>query len=196
MPGSAASAHPPPATFDDFLAWVERQDERYEFVRGRLVLMPGGSTAHNDIQVNLLSTLRTRLRGSPCRPNGPDLLVKVDDWTGCSPDASVSCGERGRNFLADPVVLFEILSDSTEARGRGERRREYQRLPSLAHHVLIDQEVARVEVYSRAGDRWLFQEIEGLAASFHLDAIGIDLPLAELYEGVALGAGDVTAPLA
>ena len=88
--------------------------------------------------------------------------MKIDDRTGRFPAASVSCGARCRNFVADPVVLFEILSESSEARDRGEKRREYQRLPSLAHYVLIDQEVARVEVYSRADNRWLFQEVEGL----------------------------------
>ena len=75
MPGVAAPAQRVLNTVDDFLAWVERQHERYELVRGQLVLMAGGSTAHNDIQVNLLTALRTRLRGGPCRPNRPDLLL-------------------------------------------------------------------------------------------------------------------------
>lgn len=193
MPSSTAPAQASLATVDDFLAWVERQNERYEFVRGRLVLMAGGSTPHNDIQVNLLAALRTRLRGTPCRPNGPDLLLRIDDRTGRFPDASVTCGPRGSNFLTDPVVLFEILSASSEARDRGEKRREYQRLPSLMHYVLIDQEMPRVEIYSRSGELWLFREIEGLEANFRLDAIGITLPLAELYEGVDLLPAEATA---
>jgi Uma2 family endonuclease len=188
MPGAVAPAQPVLRTVDDFLAWVERQHERYELARGQLVLMAGGSAAHNDIQVNLLTALRARLRGGPCRPNGPDLLLRIDDRTGRFPDASVTCGERGPNYLTRPVVLFEILSESSEARDRGEKRREYQRLPSLAHYVLIDQAVARVEVYTRSEGRWLFQEIEGLDATLPLDAIGVTLPLAELYDGVDLPA--------
>jgi Uma2 family endonuclease len=182
-------------TVDDFLAWVELQRERYEFVRGRLVLMAGGSARHNDIQVNLLVALRTRLRGSPCRPNGPDLLLRIDDRTGRFPDASVTCGERGPNYLTEPVVLFEILSESSEARDRGEKRREYQRLPSLAHYVLVDQAASRVEIYSRSeGGRWIFQEVEGLAASLRLEAIAVDLPLAELYDGVEFPPAGDAAP--
>lgn len=242
MPAATAADLPPLRDTDGFLAWLERQDERYELAGGRLVLMAGGSAAHNDIQVNLLTALRTRLRGGPCRPNGPDLLLKLDDRTGRFPDASVTCGERGERFVTDPVVLFEILSESTEARDRGEKRREYQRLPSLRHYVLIDQATPRVEVYSRdkgvladrlsiglrrsrfagkaqrrrrcgsiaepmqrsgragsgaktvgnglastpANGRWLFQELEGAAALLPLDALGVALPLAELYDGVAL----------
>jgi Uma2 family endonuclease len=186
MPAAVAPAQPVLRTVDEFLAWAERQHERYEFVRGQLVLMAGGSTAHNDIQVNLLTALRGRLRGGPCRPNGPNLLLRVDDRTGRFPDASVTCGERGPDHITQPVVLFEVLSESSEARDRGEKRREYQRLPSLAHYVLIDQAVARVEVYTRSEGRWLFQEIEGLDATLPLDAIGVSLPLAELYDGVDL----------
>lgn len=193
MPSSAVSAHPALTTVEDFLAWVERQNERYEFVRGRLVPKAGASTTHNDIQVNLLATLRTRLRGSPCRPNGSDLLLNVDDRTGRFPDASVTCGDRGPNFLTDPVVLFEILSDSSEARDRGEKCYDYQRLPSLAHYVLIDQTEARVEIFSRAEGSWLFQELEGVDASLRLDAVDIALPLAERYDGVELGPESVAA---
>lgn len=65
-------------------------------------------------------------------------------------------------------------------------------LPRARPGVLIDQEVPRVEVYSRSGGRWLFEEVEGLEASLHLDAIGVTLPLAELYEGVDLTRGAET----
>lgn len=186
MASSAAPTYPALATIDDFLAWVERQGERYEFVRGRLVLMAGGSEAHNDIQVNLLSALKTRLRGGPCKPNGSDLLVRLDDRTGRFPDASITCGREGRNHVTAPVAVFELLSSSTEAVDRGEKRRDYQRLPSLAHYALIDQAAARVEVFSRAEGSWLFREIEGLGESLR-EAVGVTLPLAELYDGVELG---------
>ncbi|MGH6900069.1 MAG: Uma2 family endonuclease [Geminicoccaceae bacterium] len=59
---SEATATPPPvlADVDDFLAWVQGQRERYEYVGGRLVMMAGGSEDHNDIQVNLLAALKRR----------------------------------------------------------------------------------------------------------------------------------------
>lgn len=181
------------ATVEAFLDWVERQPGRYEFVRGRVVAMAGGTAVHNDIQVNLLAVLRQRLRGTPCRPNGPDLLLRIDARTGRFPDASISCGERGPNYLTDPVVLFEIMSASTEARDRGEKRREYQRIESLVHYVLIDQGAARLEIYSRAEGRWLFQETEGQDAILRLDTPAIALPLAELYDGVDLPTAEAAA---
>ena len=99
---------------------------------------PAAAPRRGDIQVNLLTALRTRLRGGPCRPNGQGLLLRIDDRTGRFPDASFTCSERGPNDLTEPTALFEIPSEPSKARDRGEKRREYQRLPSLAHDALID----------------------------------------------------------
>jgi Uma2 family endonuclease len=122
-------------------------------------------------------------------------MVRVDDRTGRFPDASVSCGERGSHHLADPVVIFEILSPSAEAQDRGEKRRDHQRLASLRHYVLLSQGAIRAELLTRTERGWLLQEFEGSAAELPLEALSIALPLAELYEGVTLAAGG-TAPAA
>jgi len=190
MPEATATPQPVLADLDDFLAWVEGQPERYEFVSGRLVMMAGGSEDHNDIQVNLLTALRQRLRGGACKPNGSDLLVRIDDRTGRFPDASITCGREGGHAVRAPVAVFEILSPATELLDRTAKRRDYQRLASLRHHVLIAQDAARAEIYSRTEQGWRFEELEGQSAVLALDALAITLPLAEVYEGLAFAAPD------
>ncbi len=192
MPEATASPQPVLTDILDFLAWVQGQGERYEFVGGRLVMMAGGSEDHNDIQVNLLASLKQRLRGGPCKPNGSDLLVRIDDRSGRFPDASVTCGREGSNFVTAPVAVFEILSPTTELADRTDKRRDYQRLGSLRHYVLIAQDAPRVEIYSRAGPSWQFEEIEGLDAAIPLDALAITVPLADLYDGLSLPAPSET----
>jgi Uma2 family endonuclease len=184
----AARQLPALTDVETFLDWVERQPERYELVRGSLRLMAGGSTAHNDLQVNLLVALAPRLRGKPCRANGSDLPIRIDARTARFPDASVTCGPRGPNYTDDAVAVLEILSPSTEAEDRGARRRDYQRLPGLRHYVLLAQDAVRAEVLSRTPAGWLLTEVEGLDAELRLDALDLTLPLAELYAGVELAA--------
>ncbi len=195
MPEATATPHPMLADVDDFLAWVQGRRERYEFVGGRLVMMAGGSEDHNDIQINLLTSLKRRLRGAPCKPNGSDLLVRIDDRTGRFPDASVTCGREGRHYITAPVAIFEILSPATELADRTDKRRDYQRLASLHHYVLIAQDAPRVEIYSRAGDSWRFEELDGINAALPLDALEITLPLAEIYDGLSLPAPDLAAAM-
>ncbi len=158
---SDATPQPVLGDLEDFLAWVQNQRERYEFVGGRLVLMAGGSEDHNDIQINLLTSLKRRLRGGPCKPNGSDLLVRIDDRTGPFPGRERDLRPRGKHYVTAPVAIFEILSPATELADRTDKRRDYQRLESLRHYVLIAQDAPRVESYSRAGPSWRFEEIEG-----------------------------------
>ena len=195
---SEATATPQPvlADVDDFLAWVQGQRERYEFVGGRLVMMAGGSEDHNDIQVNLLAALKRRLRDGGCKPNGSDLLIRIDERTGRFPDASVTCGREGRNYVTAPVAVFEILSPATELLDRTDKRRDYQRLASLRHYVLIAQDAPRIEAYTRTGRGWRFEELEGLDAALALEAFGIEVPLAEIYDGLSLQAPSPTTPAA
>jgi len=190
----AATPQPVLADVDDFLAWVQGQRELYEFVGGRLVMTAGGSEDHNDIQVNLLAALKRRLRRGPCKPNGSDLLVRIDERTGRFPDASVTCGREGRNYVTAPVAIFEILSPATELLDRTDKRRDYQRLSRLRHYVLIAQDAPRIEAYARSRRGWRFEELEGLDAVLALEAFGIELPLAEMYDGLSFPAPVVASP--
>jgi Uma2 family endonuclease len=186
MMAERADEAPLLADLDDFAAWLAGRTGRYEFLDGRTAAMASGSELHNDIQVNLLAALKRQLRGGPCKPNGPDLLVRTDaaGRRGRFPDASITCGRESGRYVTRPVVLFAILSPETELVDRTEKRRECQMIPSVAHYVLIGQEVRRVEIYSRDGASWRFREVESDAEPLRLDPPGIELTLAELYDGL------------
>jgi Uma2 family endonuclease len=111
--------------------------------------------------------------------------VRIDERTGRFPDASLTCGREGRNYVTAPVAIFEILSPATELLDRTDKRRDYQRLTSLRHYVLIAQDTPRIEVYTRSRRGSRFAEIAGLEAVLAFEAFGIELPLAEIYEGLS-----------
>jgi Uma2 family endonuclease len=110
----------------------------------------------------------------------------------------VTCGREGRSYVTAPVAIFEILSPATELLDRTDKRRDYQGLTSLRHYVLIAQSTPRIEAYTRGRRGWRFDEIEGLAAVLALEPFGIELPLAEIYDGLsfptAVGAPAMPAP--
>jgi Uma2 family endonuclease len=181
--------HPAIRDIHDFRDWLHGQEGRFELVDGRIVAMAGASRVHNDIQINLILALGARLRGGPCRVNGPDLLVRTAESgrRGRLPDASVTCEPEDDPYLVTrPVVLFEILSPETEARDRGEKWQEYQTLPSLQHYVLIAQDHVRIEHYRRVEDGWHYQELLGQDTMLRLDPPGVEFRVGDLYEGVAL----------
>jgi Uma2 family endonuclease len=174
-----------PMTLAEFLEWEERQPLRYEFDGVGPVAMTGGTAGHADIQANLAAALRTRLRGQPCRFYGSDLKFQVAEGHVRYPDGMVVCSPVGRTATAvyDPIVVFEVLSPSTAGNDRIVKAREYQATPSVQRYVMLEQDGVSATVYARSGETWT-HEILIADSILSLPEIGVELPLAELYEGI------------
>ena len=86
------------------------------------------------------------------------------------------------------MVVVEVLSGSTEERDHGFKRWAYATIPSLQHYVLIAQDRAEAEVASRDGEVWRSVYLRESGASLRLEALGLELGLAEALAGVELAA--------
>jgi len=160
---------------------------RHEYVDGDVYAMVGGTKAHNLISLNLARILHGHLRKTPCRVFSSDVKVHVTwDWRErfYYPDVVVGCeaGDTDPYVVEQPKLVVEVLSDSTERDDRSDKFYAYRRLTSLEEYVLVAQDVRRVEVYRReTGWDLEVYETEG---DFNLRSVGLDLTLAEVYEGV------------
>ena len=172
----------------EFLAWEEAQPLRHERVGGAVHAMTGGTLDHNAIALNLALGLRQRLAGADCRAFAADVRVVTPRGDVMYPDVVVACGERRGTDkeIRDPVVVVEVLSDSTAARDHGAKRWAYATIPSIAHYVLIAQDRSEAEVASRDGEVWRSIILRDLAASLKLEALGLEIGLAEIFAGVEL----------
>ncbi len=83
--------------------------------------------------------------------------------------------------LLNPTLIIEALSDSTEAKDRGEKRLCYQTLESLNAYVLVSQNQPLIEIYRRQENGWLYSSVQGLESAVSLDSIGCELRLADVY---------------
>jgi Uma2 family endonuclease len=172
-------------TLAEFLAWEEQRPLRYEFDGLRAFAMTGGTRAHAVIQANLAISIGGRLRGRPCRFYGSDLKIRTGDDHIRYPDGFVACspGESTNTVVSDPVVIFEILSPSTAAVDRIVKAREYQATPSVRRYVMLEQDRIGATAYVRVGDGWA-HEILTADSVLALPEIGVEVPLAEVYEGL------------
>jgi Uma2 family endonuclease len=175
-----------PMTLEQFLAWEDRQELRYEFDGFQPVARTGGTAAHAAIQRNLLFSLTGRLSGKPCRPYGSELKIAVAGRIRY-PDAFVVCTPVPNNakVVTDPVVVFEVLSDSTSREDLFGKNAEYRATPSILRYVILEQTKAAAVVFSRKGEDWIADVIrdDGILT---MPEIGIEIPLAELYADLDL----------
>ena len=172
-------------TLAEFLEWEERQPMRYEFDGIGPVAMTGGTYGHSTIQGNLATAVGGRLRGKPCRFHGSHLKFQVAEGHVRYPDGMVVCSpvDRTATVVYDPVVVFEVLSPSTARDDRIVKAREYQATPSVQRYVMLEQDGVSATVYARSGETWT-HEILIADSILALPEIGVELPLAELYDGI------------
>jgi Uma2 family endonuclease len=176
--------------FEELLA-DKPADEKWELVGGRVVrMMVGARWEHNYIIQNISGGLRDRLRaaGSPCRTLVESFRLRDQpNDSSMLPDVIVHCRPLapGATSLNDPTVLVEVMSEGSKARDRFEKWAVYQRLPSLKHYALVERDRPHVETFDRSGDVWAgVQILDGLDATLALPAIGVELPLSEIYRDV------------
>ena len=180
-----------PMALQEFLAWEAAQPAKWEFNGFEPVAMVGVRLAHSAIQVNLLTALRSRLRGKPCRPHGSDLKIEVAGRIRY-PDAFVVCTPvpPRATVVTEPVVVFEILGGSTAGRDLIVKNAEYRATPSVQRYVILEQTDAGALVFARKGEDWVSEVVAGDKATLYMPEIGIEIPLTELYANVELTGRD------
>lgn len=183
---------------EEYLAFEATAETRHEYLGGYLHAMAGGRVRHHRIASNALAALVTALRGKPCEAFNSDTKVRIKTAGATRfyyPDAMVVCdsNEDDSVFQDRPVVLVEVLSDSTRRTDWIEKRDAYLTIPTLAAYLLVETTEPSVTVYRRraegrdveAFDAELFP---GRDAVIPLAEIETELPLAEIYERVVFDA--------
>ncbi len=173
----------------EYLALERAAEYKSEYFAGEIYAMAGASEAHIIITLNIASELRSQFRGGPCRVYPSEMRVKVQaNGLYTYPDVVAVCGERRfedghQDTLANPTVIFEVLSPSTEGDDHGKKFTLYRQLESLMEYLLVAQDEARVEHYTRQGSDWLLHDVTD---TIQLASIAAVLPMAAVYENVAL----------
>jgi len=173
-------------TIEEFVAWDSQSKDRHELWAGHIVAMAGGSGNHLVITSALALIGGAAFEGKECGFFGEGGRIVVPKTNSVFlPDAGIACplefSDPKNAIVAHPIVLFEVLSPSTESFDRTKKFDAYKTLPSLQDYVLIASEEQRVEVFSRHSDgKWLLSVfLPGTIA--HVPSVGLDIPLDRLY---------------
>jgi len=176
---------------EEYLAQERLADHKSEYFHGEVFAMSGASPRHVWITANVTAEFRQRLKAKPCRVSASDLRLRVTSaglYT--YPDVMVVCGEPQyaedqQDTLLNPVLIVEVLSESTRDYDRGRKFQHYRKLPSLIEYLMIEQDEPHVEHWTRQRENhWDFVEFDGLTQSLQLTSIGCNLPLTEIYDKI------------
>ncbi|HST63353.1 MAG TPA: Uma2 family endonuclease [Longimicrobium sp.] len=174
---------------EEYLAMERGAETRSEYIDGRIVAMAGAQLPHIRIMHNLGRELGVRLLETPCDVYPTEMKVKIEaSGRYVYPDLTVACDPRFEDDVTDvllnPLLIVEVLSDSTESYDRGEKFFHYRRLESLREYVLVSQKTCLVECYVRECDFWVFTSLDDLNATLVLTAVDAEIPLRRIYAKV------------
>lgn len=177
-------------TPEEYLVLEEKAEFRSEYSDGEIIAMTGGSLNHARIIRNIDRTINENLNEN-CESITSEIKVRVENYRKFYyPDVFVFCGEpvfyqKRNDTIINPVLIVEVLSDSTEAKDRGEKMLAYRTLESLCEYVLISQNNTTVEQYIRNADgSWIHKATIGLKSIVRLESIGVELKLEDIYQRV------------
>jgi Uma2 family endonuclease len=180
---SAALKLRPPTTLAEFLDWEQGQELRYEWDGVQPIAMVGGTLGHSIIASRLAGAIEAGLRGRRCTVFRSDARVMTMGGTRIRyPDVVVTCAPFRPTDTAvpEPILIVEVLSESTTGVDLGAKLREYAQLPSLRRYVALSSEAVLAIVFTPANG---FRG-EDKTATLDLPELDISLPLSPLYEGL------------
>jgi Uma2 family endonuclease len=179
-------------TLQEYFALDAVSDERLEYWDGEIYSMSGASEEHDEIELNLVETLRPRLRHKGCRVFSANMRIKVP---AALPyrygDLSALCGEArfekigGVDVLLNPALIIEVLSPSTEDYDREGKFGSYKSIESFREYLLIAQDRPHVMQHVRRDDgAWESFEFKDLQDVVRLVSADCELRLSEIYEDI------------
>jgi Uma2 family endonuclease len=169
---------------------IENHSEiRHEFEDGLLIPMPGETLNANEIAGNISASLRRELRKNGFRIFTHDIRTIVHERKLYRyPDVVVSASNTIKDIrnVTEPVLVVEVLSESTEDIDRNKKFRQYTALPSLQYYLMIHQDMALIEFYQRKENSKTFEFnfFDRLSETINLPVLGTSISMEDIYEGI------------
>ncbi len=181
---------------EEYLAIEVDSAERHEFRNGEIILMAGALPNHNRITLNIGGFLNFASRGKPYQVFAADQRLWIPAHQIYTyPDVTVIQGdlalkEGRRDTLLNPVLIVEVLSDSTAAYDRGDKFEAYRSIPEFQEYLLVSQSSQRIEHYvKRSPKKWDFQAYDETDMMVQLETIGVELAIVDIYDKVEFEVG-------
>jgi Uma2 family endonuclease len=175
-------------TVAEYLAQEAAAEYRSEYFEGEIFAMSSGSGNLALIGNNAGSELCSILASRGCRVFNSDIKIRIENSSAYYyADVSVICErpiyEDPKNTIVrNPLVIIEVLSESTESFDRRKKFHRYKQISSFKEYVLIAQDEPQIDVFFKEEDKiWHLRSFAGLDAVMELRSLGIKVKLAEIY---------------
>jgi Uncharacterized protein conserved in cyanobacteria len=178
-------------TPEEYLALEETAINKSEYHDGEIVTITGGTTNHNSIIINLIANLKFGLRGKNYSLFTSDVRLWIPQTRRyVYPDIMVIQGEpiyqeNNQTVVTNPLVIIEVLSNSTKDYDRGGKFLAYRSIPEFKEYILIDQYSYHIEQFAKnSNGKWVLTEYDLEDSILTLESVEFQIPMIEIYERI------------
>lgn len=171
---------------DEFLAWAEGRDGRFDLYNGVVYAMTPERAGHAKVKFSVQTALAAGIRraGLGCHMLPDGMTVRIDEATAHEPDALIYCGQElpaTAIEVPEPVIVVEVLSPTTRRLDASLKLASYFRLPSVMHYLIIDPDDAPLVIHHARAAAGIIESRILRDGTLRLDPPGIEVGVAELY---------------
>lgn len=178
-------------TLEEYLEFDANAEGRYEYFDGEVFEMGGGSPEHSLLGNRMGRLLGNKLEPKGCSVYNSEAQIKVPSLLPYRyADVSVVSGKAeyeeigNQRLLTNPILIVEVLSDSTEKFDKGDKFKAYKSIPSFREYLLISQDKRFVTLYTKYNEKFWFQSEYVTGETLKLESLDIELSVDEIYEGI------------
>ena len=177
-------------TVAEYLEWEKGEEFKHEYIDGEIIEMTGGTRNHSRIMTNVTIAIGRQLDDSDCNLHSSEMRVKISDSRYVYPDLIAVCGterleDESELTLLNPVFVVEVTSPSSTVYDRVDKLDYYSDVPSIEAYLIVDQDRSRADLYTRTDEGWHVRVFNSLDDLIALESLDCELPLAQVYQGIA-----------
>lgn len=187
---------PQKVSIEEYFRAEDKSIYKHEYHDGIIKKMAGGTFNHDNLAGKVVTFINLFLEENNLLylVNGSDTKIRIEQYNKfVYPDAVVICEkpefyQNRKDTITNPLVVVEVLSDSTKEYDRTLKYEYYRTIPSFKEYVLVHQDRKHVSVYTKQPDAtWIVRDYDGDDATAILYAIQqCPLSLKRLYRGLEI----------
>ena len=178
-------------TTEEYLSLEDRAEFKSEYYQGEIFSMAGASLNHNQIVVNLCIACGNQLKNLAYRVFANDVKVWIPQSNSYTyPDVLLLAEppqfvEKRNDTVTNPLIIIEVLSDTTKDFDRSGKFELYRTLPSLQEYILVHQDKIQLEQFIKQSEKqWLMREYTAEEISLEFANVPVQVSLADIYAKV------------
>ena len=167
---------------DEYFAFEEGSELKHELINGNLYEMSGASKYHNKLERFIANFIESLLNEN-YEVFTEGFKVKTPESNFFYPDVIVCATDTERYFTNEPILIVEVLSETTRKFDLTDKFIQYQKIESLKYYLCIEPEQQVLFFYFKnENGEWFAETFTKDESAINLPSLNISFSVKDIYK--------------